>query len=84
MPFICEKNHNCCNYQYYDSALDIEDTCDHLIEVDYVVHAKWVTHNADNPFTIFGECSHCRFEQSVSENLKFCPNCGAKMDLEKD
>ena len=45
-----------------------------------VVHGHWITHNADDPFTVYGECSACGFEQSLSDKLPYCPNCGAKMD----
>lgn len=47
-----------------------------------VVHGHWITHNHNNPFTIYGECSQCGFEQSASDKYNYCPNCGAKMDNE--
>ncbi|MBQ0089618.1 MAG: hypothetical protein KBT27_09835 [Prevotellaceae bacterium] len=43
-------------------------------------HGHWITHNPDSPFEIYGECSECCFEQSLSEHLNYCPSCGAKMD----
>lgn len=43
----------------------------------------WIAHNADNPFIIYGECSKCGFEQSMSAYLKYCPECGQAMNIER-
>ena len=32
-----------------------------------------------NPMFGYGICSVCGFEQSISDKLNFCPNCGALM-----
>ena len=32
-----------------------------------------------NPMFNYGICSRCKFEQSMSNKLNFCPNCGADM-----
>lgn len=32
-----------------------------------------------NPMFNYGICSLCKFEQSMSNKLNFCPNCGADM-----
>ena len=32
-----------------------------------------------NPMFMYGICSICGFEQSISNKLNYCPNCGAKM-----
>lgn len=36
-----------------------------------------------NPMFMYGICSECGFEQSLSGKLNFCPNCGAKMEGEE-
>ena len=35
-----------------------------------------------NPMFMYGIYSECGFEQGISKYLSYCPNCGAKMDLE--
>ena len=32
-----------------------------------------------NPMFMYGICSICGFEQSISNKLNYCPNCGADM-----
>lgn len=60
----------------------IETELDSIPELDAKIeqHGHWITHNANNPFEICGECSQCGFEQSLSHTLNYCPDCGAKMD----
>ena len=36
-----------------------------------------------NPMFMYGICSECGFEQSLSSDLKYCPECGSKMVKEK-
>lgn len=59
---------------------------DYLISHGVSVKGKgeWITHNPNNPFEIYGECSNCGFEQSLSNKFNFCPNCGADMRKRKD
>lgn len=48
-----------------------------------VRHGHWIDAYPKiepNPMFKYGICSVCGYEQSVSKYLKFCPNCGAKMD----
>lgn len=89
--FICEKQGRCCPHEFYDSIeqaiADSEDgvPCDHLIEVATVRHGRWEIDE-------FGHfCTVCQEYAEEVENgegqLKplttpYCPNCGAKMDLE--
>lgn len=43
---------------------------------------KWINAYPDiepNPMFMYGICSVCGFEQSISDKLKYCPNCGARM-----
>ena len=44
---------------------------------------KWINAYPDiepNPMFMYGICSVCGFEQSISNKLNYCPNCGAKME----
>jgi rubrerythrin len=52
-------------------------------DVVEVVHGEWINAYPDiepNPMFMYGICSQCGFEQSISDKLNYCPNCGAKMD----
>lgn len=49
-------------------------------------HAHWVNAYPDiepNPMFMYGICSKCGFTQSMSDSLKYCPNCGREMIEEK-
>lgn len=87
--FICEKQGRCCPHEFYDSIeqaiTDSEDgvPCDHLIEVAPVRHGRWIDAYPDiepNPMFMYGICSECGFEQGISKYLKYCPDCGCRMD----
>ena len=47
-------------------------------DVAPVVHGRWIMH--DDEFGLTCECSVCHIETMGDGN--YCPNCGAKMDLE--
>lgn len=52
-------------------------------DVMEVRYGKWINAYPEiepNPMFMYGICSVCGFEQSVSDKLKYCPNCGAKME----
>ena len=54
-------------------------------DVSPVRHGRWIDAYPDiepNPMFMYGICSACGFEQGISKYLKYCPDCGAKMDLE--
>lgn len=60
-------------------AIDDQPT----LEVEVVKHGHWINAYPNiepNPMLMYGICSECGFKQSVSDSLKFCPECGAKMD----
>lgn len=43
---------------------------------------KWINAYPDiepNPMLMYGICSVCGFEQSISDKLQYCPSCGARM-----
>lgn len=50
------------------------------IEAEPVRHGKWEEYQI--PHIIC--CSECDYGTCVDEKTKFCPNCGAKMDLEEE
>ena len=56
-------------------------------DVAPVRHGRWVDAYPDiepNPMFMYGICSECGFEQGLSKYLKYCPDCGAKMDEKED
>lgn len=83
--FVCEKNYNCCNHQYWDSISDVEENCDHLIEVASVTHGWWILkiHDEDDDggYPLY-HCSSCDHPRPHKRD-NYCPNCGARMDGEK-
>lgn len=55
-------------------------------DVAPVRHGRWIDaypQKEQNLMFNYGTCSICEFEQSISNKLNFCPNCGAKMDKEE-
>lgn len=76
-----------CDRQKYDSWEEIIDQLENMETADVapVVHGKWGEYES---FTLTPSmngypCSNCgmHFSASSIPILKFCPNCGAKMDL---
>jgi hypothetical protein len=56
------------------------------VDAKPVVHGEWINAYPEiepNPMFMYGICSECGFEQSISDKLNYCPNCGAKMDGKK-
>jgi len=41
-----------------------------------VVRGEWIKDNR-----VYGYCSHCGHFQDVVKFSKYCPNCGAKMEV---
>ena len=85
--FICEKQGRCCPHEFYNSIeqaiTDSEDgvPCDHLIEVAPVRHERWeIVVGSDGKEHMV--CTGCRKQQDLTGVFSYCPNCGAKMDLE--
>ena len=73
----------------YHGAVTDKDLINEMpIIASYVApvrHGRWVNAYPDiepNPMFMYGICSECGFEQGISKYLNYCPNCGAKMDLE--
>ena len=47
---------------------------------------RWINTYPDiepNPMFMYGICSECGFEQSISDKLNYCPNCGTQMEGNK-
>ena len=52
------------------------------VDAEPVRHGHWVDAYPDiepKPMFMYGICSVCGFEQSISNKLKYCPNCGSNM-----
>lgn len=46
-----------------------------------VLHGQWET-NSDKPDTLICSVCKCGFDMWKHDPHNYCPNCGAKMDLE--
>jgi len=75
--------------EWYDgvqafTGADIIDVIDNAPTVDAVpvVHGEWIDRNGSivAPFWERYECSECG---ARSDNSKYCPNCGARMDADE-
>ena len=52
-------------------------------DVAPVRHGRWIDAYPDiepNPMFMYGICSECGFKQGISKYLKYCPDCGCRMD----
>jgi len=52
------------------------------VDAEPVRHGKWVYHEDD--LMSWNSCSLCGCEAFDLHGANYCPNCGAKMDLEDD
>lgn len=76
--FHYELPDGCNNPLYGDVMKVIEDAP--LIEAEPVRHGVWV---CGDYYDIGDVCSECDWDSLVSPcDYRYCPNCGAKMDLE--
>ena len=67
-------------YGYVDALqIAIEPTVDAAL----VRHGQWET-NSDRPDTLICSVCKCRFDMWKHDPHNYCPNCGAKMDKEKN
>lgn len=73
----------------FDSGLDwsFREDIDELPTVDAapVVHGRWINWGKSGTPTYenYGTCSVCHEDAEIcTEHRNYCPNCGAKMDLE--
>lgn len=71
----------------YQSQLNERSELKHLIfdmqaeDVAPVVHGKWEFKGKDKISDVY-ICSNCNIIIGLQLKTKYCPNCGAKMDLE--
>lgn len=57
-------------------VVDVEDIeAAPIVDATQVIHARWIKR-----FTCYS-CSECGHQVTSADN--YCPNCGAKMDLEE-
>lgn len=73
-------------YAGFVFAVQIIDNETRNADVAPVRHGRWIDAYPDiepNPMFMYGICSECGFEQGISKYLKYCPDCGAKMDEEE-
>ena len=78
--FVCEKNFSCCAHKYWNTWEDVKQDakeCGHLVEVAEVKRGHWL--EKDGEWYLY-YCSVC--DEGSDFRTRYCPNCGAKMDLE--
>lgn len=64
--------------------VDVVKTAPAIDPEDLRPHGRWIGKNSPYDVNIH-ICSVCREQVSILGNkLRFCPNCGAKMDKEED
>lgn len=71
--------HEMWHYTGIRAFIDVAPT----IDAEPVRHGHWIDaypYIEPNPMFMYGICSACGCEQSISNKLNYCPNCGAKMD----
>jgi hypothetical protein len=63
-----------------ETANVVENVLDTLPPADVrpVVHGKWIE-KQDKDGKTYGVCSNCGYKQYAG-HLKYCPECGGKMD----
>ena len=73
--WICEKGGNCVD--------PCDERCGHYIEVEPVVHGRWVQKDMFAKYHWMHNCSICGSPVYDKTKLyNYCPNCGARMDGE--
>ena len=79
----CDSYHGVrCRGCWVDDTLDYIDS-EPAADVAPVRHGRWIDAYPDiepNPMFMYGICSECGFEQGISKYLKYCPDCGCRMD----
>ena len=73
--------HDCFKKLHDDAAAAIEE-----LQAQLPKRGEWKCSYPEiepNPMFMYGICSICGFEQSISNQLNYCPNCGAKMEVQE-
>lgn len=70
-----------CNNPLYGDVMEVIEDAP-LIEAEPVKHGEWLLRHEGHGH--YWECSVCHTNPCiyVTNNTKYCPNCGAKMDKE--
>lgn len=72
---------------YYNGKDDMQDQIRDMVsqfptaDVAPVRHGRWGTHS-DRPDSLICSVCNCGFDMWKHDPHNYCPNCGAKMDLE--
>lgn len=65
--------------ELYNTDL-IEEELDDLVKRGHWINAY--PEIESNPMFMYGICSECGYEQSISSDLPICPGCFAMMEVE--
>lgn len=75
MPYIAED--------YIDDVVMACEIAINALQAEPVKHGEWI-----NIFDNTWECTNCetceQFAYNIESTSDYCPNCGAKMDKEKE
>ena len=58
------------------------DKIDNMSAADVVKHGKWIWKELYGEVGYMLVCSECEESEGACERFDYCPNCGAKMDLD--
>ena len=63
---------------------EVEDMVDGLVvdDVAEIKHGKWIWKELYGEVGYMLVCSECEESEGACERFDYCPNCGAKMDLD--
>ena len=78
----CDSYHGVrCRACWVDDTLDYIDS-EPAADVAPVRHGRWIETGKGLLGTASYKCSDCEFPMPFYNGYNYCPNCGAKMDLE--
>lgn len=77
----CKSQSGQYNDIYWDDVIERLDA-QPTIDAAPVKHGRWEYIPSDGNFRAILICSKCKKCVGEYDRYKFCPNCGAKMDLE--
>jgi len=72
------------NGMYEDVMVTYKSQIDDLPTIEERKTGHWINAYPNiepDPMFMYGICSICGYEQSISNKLKFCPDCGARMKI---
>jgi len=82
---LLTRKNNRCGFELCDTcndALELEVMKIKALEQEPCKNGKWLGKDASG-YRFYGKCSECGQEFCLSawytQNMKYCPNCGAKM-----